>query len=321
MLSFSITVSCASLAGAQQEHLSMWHPPIGNAAGTVKTVEDVEALCCVPDVFTIILGSITVEPRAGNPSPNFWHEHDKTANSLGLNNGGISYYEKHLPIMVKLCADHGKELIVSVAGFSPQEYQTLVDFCRSFGIRVIELNFGCPNVWGESGQKPIVSEHPRLMRDILELLRPGNGLITRNLWVKLSPLMPGLLTEIVEVLVLFPNIRGVVASNTFPNGFALDEDGKPAIFGKNLGGIAGAGLLEIAAGQVAQLRELLPVELHTKGAGGIYNGRGMYTHVKAGALGGVQVGSHFYRYGPRVFGEILTEYAELVDRWGDPRNR
>lgn len=130
--------------------------------------------------------------------------------------------------------------------------------------------------------------------------------------VKLSPYSdPVLLAEVADALE--DKEVTIVTCNTFANAWMFrEEDNRPAIeFGKHLGGYGGVGMKPIALGQVAQFREHLPNH-HIIGVSGIETGRDMWDYLQVGA-NEIQVGSAYYfTENPRIFSDILTEYAALI---------
>lgn len=280
--------------------------PVVNAAGTCKTVEDVREFAKTP-VGAITLGSITIEPRSLNPGNTYWMDPEgyHSLNSLGLPNGGKPFYKGALPEMRKIAHAAGKPLVVSVAGFSPEEYATLAEFVGSHGADIVELNLGCPNVWSEGkGQKPIASYEPTLVAQILKA-------IGTPITLKLSPLPPNILSQVAAVINAFPNVLGVCCSNTWPNGFSW-EGGKTAITpGGGKAGFAGPGFKGIALGQVVQFKELLRPDIDIMGAGGVQSGRDVQDYLRAGAKA-VSINTAFTNRGFRVFSNILMGLSELA---------
>ncbi|MEK7628250.1 MAG: dihydroorotate dehydrogenase [Patescibacteria group bacterium] len=281
---------------------------IMNAAGIVKVVSDVEPLLKTP-VTDVVLGSITMIERQGEPEPTFWVSDDGSfaLNRVGLRNPGSEYYRKHLPEIGRKVRDAGKELTVSLAGFSIGEYVSLAEIALEGGADAIELNLGCPNVWdGDSAEQKII---PSFDPDFLEQTVVNVWNYTQDLVplsLKLSPYSdPGLLRRVAKSPIMNEIVDAVVATNTLPNGIAY-WGGKPVISGNGLAGVSGKVLKPVALGQVAQLRAALPGRVRVVGVGGISCGADVRDMVRAGAAA-VQVGTHFFQYGPKVFGEILSE--------------
>lgn len=260
-----------------------------NGAGPVKLAEHVHELAQIPEISAIVVGSITLLPRQGNEGNTFYMDPEGrfSLNSKGLPNPGLAYYEDHLTNMVEEAHVNGKLLIVSVAGFSPEEYALLADSVIRHGADGVELNLGCPNALGENGQqKAIASFYPTLIRDIIASVEQTIG---TSHWVsaKISPFSnPAQLSEIGLLLANSQLIKAVVTSNTFPNAFAFNEEGVKAIDPQDgLGGMAGPALMPIALGQVRQLRSLLPEGKLLIGVGGIATPQNANAFLSAGADG------------------------------------
>lgn len=291
-----------------------------NAAGSrAKTIADIEILTAIPTLTEVTLGSITVAPRNGNSGNAYWTHPISGAslNSLGLPNPGAEWYEKNLVSMANAVHRAGKDFRVSVAGFTIDEYIQLVGVAAYGGADTIELNLGCPNVWGAADQKGIVSFSPELIRRLLTDPRLSIVLATRRLALKLSPFSdPQLLVKVAEVITQ-STIRQwkleVVCCNTFPNAFAFNNV-VPAIgvstpvAGKSMVGLAGLSgrpMKHIALGNALQFRTHLPREIAVIVAGGIESGSDADDALRIGGAG-FQVGTHFFNHGPRVFEEIVA---------------
>ena len=289
-----------TLAGISLEH------PLMNAAGTCKTVEDVREFARSA-VSAITLGSITLEPRGGNEGDVYWHQASYSVNSLGMPNGGRPYYLEHLAEMVDIANEGGKPVVVSVAGFSPDEYGQLADLALNSGADLIELNMGCPNVWSDGQQKRIASFDPPGIHQILHHISDD-----AKLGIKLSPYSdPGMLAEVAAVL-NGHDVDYVVASNTFPNALVLDASNTP-IIGVGLAGLSGAAMFPIGLGQVYQLRQKLKDSIQIVGAGGISSGAHIRAYLSVGAVA-VQSSTPYWNAGCNagVYSEILQDYQVLA---------
>jgi len=292
--------------------------PLMNAAGTVKDLAGVERMARSP-ASAIVLGSITVKARGGN-SGEVYHSGDGySINSLGMPNPGIERLERDLPRMVEVAHASGKKLIVSVAGFSPEEFAALTRVAILGGADMVELNFGCPNIWeGEGGtQKRIIAFSPReLARTLAAVENCGAAVETTPTSVKLSPYSdPYVLGMSAETLNRYAFVNAVTVCNTFPNAFAWDDDLlKGAIDpAGGLGGLGGAAMKPIALGQIIQLRQHLDKRIQIIGAGGIRSGRDIQEFLAAGA-NAVQIATHFMERGEeRSFGSLLVQMLELED--------
>lgn len=299
-----------SIAGIRLEH------PIMNGAGwACKTIEEVQALARAP-VSAIVVGSITMEPRLGNPGNVFWQDPAGvySLNSLGLPNPGCPYYGENLQQMRRTTHNAQKPLIVSIACFSPEEYAELAGFVAAEDVDMVELNLGCPNVWGPGGQKPIASYEPKLMEKILQLAKEElRQYPLVRVAVKISPLPPAILNEVASVIAESGFVDAITATNTIPNGFAWGERWKPAIDpGDGLAGIAGPALKPVSMGVIKQLCQLLPDTIDIIAAGGVRSGSDVADYLNISPkVKAVQVVTAHANEGTGVFGRILMELAGL----------
>ncbi|WP_261554738.1 dihydroorotate dehydrogenase [Frankia tisae] len=308
----------SALAGVALEH------PVMNAAGTCKSVEDVDAFARSA-VAAIVVGSITRQPRAGNAGNVYWPGRSYSINALGLPNRGLDYYGAHLSRMVDRAHEAGKPLIVSVAGFDVGEYAEIAEVVAGTGVDLIELNLACPNVWDGGAQKRIACFDPDQTAAVCTAV--GDALLARAAGdpgrrvpygVKLSPFSdPAALAELAAVLAELAGRpvgpRFVTAVNTFPNAFVVDADNRPVV-DVELAGMSGPALKPVGLGQVRQLRQLLLDSVDVVGVGGVGEGRDVAEYLRAGAVA-VQAATAFWNRGedPSVFGSILAGWIDQVD--------
>ena len=287
---------------------------IGNAAGIVKTLEDVRRFAKVPSSTQITAGSVTVEPREGNSgSREYLVPGGPFFNSLGMPNGGLPYYQNMVAQMQQVVTMAEKKLCVSIAGFSVRDYRLLAVAVGPH-VDALEANYGCPNVWGGGTQKNILSFDPRGIEEVTAVIAGALEAVDSpaKLAVKLSPYSdPGLLAEVAAVIAGNLHVSSVVLSNTVPNALPLRDDGSRAIFGKGYAGMSGQGYKWFVLGQVAQFRELLPDRVSITAVGGISSGLDIRDYESVGATE-FQVGAACYLGGEKVLHTIAAEYADLV---------
>lgn len=287
--------------------------PFLNAAGTCKKLEGEEGLVELArsETGAITLGSYTVEARGGNEGDVYEHDDVKSLNSLGLPGPSLKDLAERLPEMVSAAHEKGKPVIVSAAGFAPKEFAQLIEVALEKGADAGEVNLGCPNVWDGGEQKGIASFSPSAILEILQEVKLAVG-SKANIWVKLSPFSnPEDLKQAAKVLGDSELVKVVVAVNTFPNAFVLDEGGNPWITpGGGLAGMAGPALKPIGLGQVKQLRAELPERIQIVGVGGAQSGQDILDYKRAGA-DAVETATGLMNEGAGIFGRALGEYVEL----------
>lgn len=233
-------------------------PPITVGAGLNKNFHQPDNLRRYSEMAAsmgggVVIGSITVEPRPGNQGELLQSEINGTSqNAWGMPNDGLAAMPESAP---------HDNLIVSVAGFSVQEYLQLYDALWSWGLGV-ELNLGCPNT-GEG--KDILSFDIKAIGSILSEIqaqrRSSSSKRNQLLGLKLSPYSnPAELKRVASAISSFTGtVDYVVASNTFPNARAYDpQTGKLAIQNEstdNMGGLGGRAMKDQSLGQARQFRK------------------------------------------------------------------
>lgn len=271
--------------------------PVMIGAGPIKLPQHVIEIA-KSNSAAVIVGSITVKPRNGNVGKNHFQGNGFWLNSKGLPNNGLNYYEENLPQMIRNSHKYNKPLIVSIAGFSKEEYWKLANSINKLAVDVIEVNLGCPNVMKRGKHQPIISFNEELVEQVL------SG-IAVTIWVKLSPFSdPEKLAKIAKIISKHKNVSAVVSTNTFPNAFGFNLSGKSAIdVADGYGGMSGQSLKPIGLGQVRQLRQILPSSIAVIGSGGIETANDVNDYLKAGAIA-TQITSGYFKNGPTVFSKV-----------------
>lgn len=283
----------------------------GNAAGTCKSVADVEHYARSA-LDTVNIGSLTVEKSDGNAGTNHYRNSAFTSsNALGLNNGGIPYYRRALQEMIDIIHAAGKKASVSLAPKGPDDVEKGLELLARHNLDIVEFNGGCPNVWKDGRQTRIHAYDPEgLARDLIVFNEffPDSGLVEKRYKDSYTP-DSVLLAEKAEVF--RPHRITLVEMNTLANGLMFAEDGRAVIpFGKHLGGMSGPEFRPLALGQILLLKELLP-EHSFIGVMGIRSWRDIQEYLSIG-VSGVQIGGEFYyTENYRLASDILQESIEM----------
>lgn len=292
--------------------LDLSHLRLSNAAGWVKTSEDVAPLLRMP-ITDITLGSVTVEEREGNPEPTFWTAPDGSyaLNSRGLPCRGIRYYEEHGFAIADTVHKAGKRLTVSIVSTtSPSDWEQLALCVRSFA-DCVELNLSCPNKWTDGENEPVFAEDPKAVRSILETVAGIVLTHSARVSVKLPPYNRAhdnhVLDKVLATIIESEVVSEVVSCNTV-GGCATN-----GVLSMPLAGMSGSKIHPWAVAQMRILNERLPPHILRTGVGGINDYTSAKAFTDAGATG-LQVGTHFFNRFPQghIFSEILQGYADEV---------
>src|SRR5512136_2736265 len=109
----------------------------------------------------VVTKSIGVEPRVGYPNPTLVQAKSGLINAIGLPNPGINDYVgeiRYAKTILKV------PLIVSVFGYTAEEYAIVSQKAVEGGADAVELNVSCPHVQYTGSE---IGQNPRLLRDVI----------------------------------------------------------------------------------------------------------------------------------------------------------
>jgi dihydroorotate dehydrogenase (NAD+) catalytic subunit len=284
------------LAGIELEH------PVLNGSGTFDAIA---ALRVFGDELrerfpfsAFVSKTITVAPRGGNPPPRLWETPAGLINSIGLPNKGLAgFLDDDLPVLATLPVP----LVVSVAGFSRDEFGTLVDaVAERPEVTALELNVSCPNVKSGCVIGSEVGEMAALMRQVRPLTsKPLIVKLTPNV-AEVAPVARTAQEEGADALSLINTLRAT----------AVDPaSGRPWL-GAGSGGLSGPAVRAVALAQTAAVAAATTVPL--VGMGGIQTGRDALDLVTLGASC-VAVGTESFR-DPAAATRVRAELADELQR-------
>ncbi len=261
--------------------LALAHPVL-NASGTLDAlaahaVLGDATLGCAAHVTK----TVTLQPREGNAPPRLARTAGGLLNSIGLQNPGLEAFRADvLPGLGALC---DVPVVVSVGGFSPEEYETVVAALDAEDVVAgVELNVSCPNV--HSGCASIGADAAETA-GVTARCRARTG---KPLWVKLAPGAADL--PAVAAAAEAAGADALTLVNT-TRGAALDRRRRPAL-GARTGGLSGPPLRPLALAAVLTVREAVEVDL--VGVGGVLDATDALDLLAAGAAA-VAVGTATFR--------------------------
>ncbi len=274
--------------------------PILVASGTFGYAREMAGLIDLGRLGGILPKTVTLAPRAGNPTPRTVETASGLLNSIGLDNDGIDeFLEKKLPYLRSL----GAPILLSIAAKKSEECPLFGEkLAGRSGIAAVELNVSCPNVSGGVDY----GTDPKLCREMVGAMRKATDL---PLIVKLSPNV----TDIASIAKAAEEAGAdmIAAINTC-FGLAVDWRGRRPRLGNGFGGLSGPAIKPIGLRCVRQIFKA--VRIPVIGIGGIESADDVLEYLVAGAKA-VQIGTaNFYK--PEITMRILEELPRLLQAEG-----
>jgi len=286
---------CVDLAGLRLDNPTMLASGIlGYTADTMETLEKNGA-------GAIVSKSIGLKPRRGYANPTVVQVSGGLINAVGLPNPGISRFVGEI--------HHAKQVlnvpfVVSIYGFSAEEYAEVAGKAADAGADAVELNVSCPHV-KETGSE--IGQNPRILANVVQKVKAA---VKVPVFVKLSPNVTSLV-EIGEAAVK-AGADGLTATNTV-RAIAIDVETKMPILGNKAGGLSGPAVKPIGLRSVYDLYERVKVPII--GCGGVTNWQDAVEYLLAGATA-VQVGTAIAIEGTAVFRAISHGVSSFLERKG-----
>lgn len=272
--------------------------PVMLASGTCGYGQEMTDYIDIDALGGFAIKAVTVEPRAGNPSPRVAEFPAGMMNSVGLANVGLDAVKRDkLPWLAAHV--HHARVFVNVAGKSVDEFvQIIRGLDAEAGFFGYELNVSCPNV-KEGGT--FFSSRADLLADAVRAARAAT---TKTLVVKLAPNVPDI-GEMANVAVS-EGADGLTLINTVP-GLLFDLQTRAPVLGAGTGGTSGPAILPIGVNAVFQARRRVSVPII--GVGGIRTAEDAAQYLLAGASL-VQIGTANFA-DPRAAERVLSGLKRL----------
>ncbi|MGB4291815.1 MAG: dihydroorotate dehydrogenase [Bacteroidales bacterium] len=274
--------------------------PVITASGTCGYGIELEDFISLEKLGGIIVKGMTLKPREGNPYPRMVETPSGMLNSVGLQNNGIEYFEKH--IYPKL-AGLDTNVMINVNGSTIEEYVELAERISHLEkIPAIELNISCPNV--KMGGMAF-GTNPVTAREVIKSVRK---VYSRILIVKLSPNVTS-----IEEFAKIAEDEGADAISLVNTllGMAIDVKKMKPSLATITGGLSGPAIKPVAVRMVWQAAN--SVKIPVIGIGGIMNEIDALEFIMAGATA-IQVGTALF-IDPSVPYKIITGIEQfLVER-------
>ncbi|WP_088033653.1 dihydroorotate dehydrogenase [Evansella clarkii] len=244
--------------------------PVMPASGCFGFGQEFAKLYDLNKLGAICVKAVTLDERAGNPTPRVAETPGGMLNAISLQNPGLSHVlENELPWLEK----YDIPVVVNIAGYEPTDYTEVArEISRAKNVSAIELNISCPNV-KEGGIA--FGTHAATAADLTEKVKAVSN---APVYVKLSPNV----TDIVPIAkaVESAGADGLSMINTLL-GMRIDlKTGKPVLANKT-GGLSGAAIKPVAIRMIYEVSQ--QVDIPIIGMGGIFEVDDILEFMMAGA--------------------------------------
>jgi len=225
----------------------------------------------------VVSKSIGVEPRVGYPNPTVVQADAGLINAMGLPNPGIHEYKGEIEYAKKILHI---PLIISVFGYSAEEYAAVATKAVEAGADSVELNVSCPHVQYTGSE---IGQNPRLLSQVVEEVKAA---INKPIIVKLTPNVADIAVTAKAAVEAGADV--LTAVNTL-KAMAIDTETQRPVLSNIKGGLSGAAVKPVALRCVYDIREALP-NVPIIGCGGISSWSDAVEFMLAGATA-VEVGT------------------------------
>ena len=246
----------------------------------------------------VVTKSVGNAPRMGYANPTVVAAESGLINAMGLPNPGIDVYSEEIRFSKTLLR---VPLIVSVFGYTAEDYAAVATKAVVAGADAVELNVSCPHV-KQTGAE--IGQSPKLLSEVV--LRTKDA-INKPLIVKLSPNVADI-TALAQAAVE-AGADALTAVNTVKS-MAIDAETMLPILANIRGGLSGAAIKPVALRCVYDIAELFDVPII--GCGGVTDWRDAVEFFLAGASA-VQVGTAVAE-NPEVFNAITRGVETYLRR-------
>lgn len=251
---------------------------------------------------SVVLKSITLNPREGNPIPRVAKYEYGIINSVGLKNPGLKEGKKQIDNFIKSTKT---PIIISVFATTVKDFKKLVSEMAELKPYALEINLSCPNVEGEFGQ--MLSNKSDSSYQVIKGVKKESGKIP--LIAKLTPNVDSI-AEIAKACEQ-SGADAIAAINTVAPSMIIDINKRKPILGMKKGGLSGPGIRPVAIAKIYEIYEAVKIPII--GMGGVEKWQDAVEMMMAGATL-VGVGSAVYLHGYKIYQEIMTGMKEFLKK-------
>lgn len=251
--------------------------PVMVASGTFG--ESFEDFFDLDRLGAIVMKTITLKARIGNPPPRVVETASGMLNSIGLENKGLEdFIENKVPLLNRLRIP----VIASIAGDDKTEFSCLAKGLDSIKrVDGLELNLSCPNI-RHGNYRGLIAQDEKAVYEVVKAVRKTT---TKTLIVKLAPNV----TDITSIArsAESAGADALLLINTI-QAMAVDIKTRKPRLGNMTGGLSGPAIKPIALKMVWDTYN--KVKIPIIGVGGIMDYKDALEFILSGASA-IQVGT------------------------------
>ena len=246
----------------------------------------------------IVTKSIGLKARKGYANPTLVEMPCGVLNAIGLPNPGIRNFVEEIKDAKRI----GIPIIVSIFGFSADEFATVAKGAAESGADALELNVSCPHVEKTGAE---IGQNPHLVAEVVKKVKKA---VSVPVIVKLTPNV----NDVCEVAVAAADagVDAVTAVNTV-RAMAIDVETMQPILANKIGGLSGAAIKPIALRCVFEIYRVVKVPVI--GCGGITDWQDAVEFFLAGASA-VQIGTAIALRDVEVFRAVANGIDQYLRR-------
>lgn len=241
----------------------------------------------------VVLKSITLNPRVGNPWPRIVKFSSGFLNSVGLTNPGLKEGKRQIEKLIK---NSSVPIVISIFSTNIAEFKKMAEELAQLNPFALELNLSCPNLKHETNI--IISHQGKSSYQAVNSVKKTVGKLP--VFAKLSPNVENI-GEIAKWC-QEGGADAISAINTVAPAMIIDIKKKRPMLGAKIGGISGPAIKPIAIRCIYEIYN--SVDIPILGMGGVITWQDAVEMMMAGATL-VGVGSAVYLNNWQVYQEII----------------
>jgi len=248
----------------------------------------------------VVTKSLGLKPREGYPNPTVVQVDCGLLNAMGLPNPGVHHFGGE----IREVKETGVPVIVSIYGFSSEEFAKVAEVAVEVGADALELNVSCPHV-EETGAE--IGSNPKLVAEVVKKVK---NKADKPVFVKLTPNIANIAK--VAKAAVEAGADAITAINTVKAMSIEIETTRPLLANK-VGGLSGPAIKPIAVRCVYEIyRE---VDVPVIGCGGITSWRDAVEFMLAGSSA-VQIGTAIAYKGLGIFKSVTRGIDAYIKKKG-----